>query len=241
MPNYVCNKIELKGNMNIITSMLNKIKHDDYGKGTIDFNKVIPMPETLNMEYGSRTDTCILVYLTNKGTIKFEDFSEENKILAKTLVNNMFNTDYLERKLEEICGEDKEEYITDENYNKGKQYVDNYKNYGATTWYEWSIRNWGTKWNACGYEEDVDYSTNGNYLEFETAWSAPHPIIEKLSEDYPEITFVHKWADEDLGSNCGMRIYENGEFHMLDITDEFSFACGVWGYDPEEMREYCDY
>lgn len=241
MPNYVLNKIELTGNLNAISEMLEKIQNDTYGKGTIDFNKVIPMPETLNIEHGSRTDTCILVYLTNKGTIEFEDLSEEDKKLAKTLTTNIFNANYLEDILKKICGEDKEEYITDENYNNGKQYVENYKNYGATTWYGWSLKNWGTKWNACGYDEGIDYS-NDDYLEFETAWSAPHPVIEKLAKDYPDITFIHRWADEDLGYNCGMIGYANGRSFMPTTPDayleDFEFACEVWGYDPEEIRKY---
>ena len=64
--------------------------------------------------------------------------------------------------------------------------------------------------NAYGYDENADYSGNEN-LWFQTAWSAPHPILQKLSEMYPDITFEHEWADEDLGANCGRKCYRNGE------------------------------
>lgn len=62
---------------------------------------------------------------------------------------------------------------------------------------EWSVANWGTKWNAYGYDEYTDYS-GCDELTFKTAWSVPHPILKKLSELFPNISFKHQWADEDI-------------------------------------------
>ena len=92
--------------------------------------------------------------------------------------------------------------ITPDEWELGKTAWQNLQNYGSSTWYEWSIGNWGTKWNSYGYEEGRDYSGNDE-LWFQTAWSAPHPIMHKLSEMFPDITIEHKWADEDVGANCG--------------------------------------
>ena len=47
-------------------------------------------------------------------------------------------------------------------------------------WYDWSIDNWGTKWNAS--TEDVDEDDDRIYIRFNTAWSPPIPIIKKLHE-----------------------------------------------------------
>ena len=102
---------------------------------------------------------------------------------------------------------------------------------------EWSVANWGTKWNAYGYDEYTDYS-GCKELTFKTAWSAPHPILKKLSELFPDISFKHQWADEDIGMNCGERSYLGGE-----ITDWFipegiqatEFALEIWGYEPPEL------
>lgn len=88
-----------------------------------------------------------------------------------------------------------------------------------------------------GYEEGTDYS-DCDELTFQTAWSAPHPILRKLSEMFPEIVFKHQWADEDIGMNCGERCYLGGE-----KIDEFipegiratEFALEVWDYDPLEL------
>ena len=52
MPNHVENHIEFSGDEQRISAMLEQIKNDEYGIGTIDFNKIIPMPESLNIAAG---------------------------------------------------------------------------------------------------------------------------------------------------------------------------------------------
>ena len=55
-------------------------------------------------------------------------------------------------------------------------------------WYMWCVNNWGTKWDA----GDVDIEYNDAEileLEFDTAWSPPEGIMEKLREKYPELSF----------------------------------------------------
>ena len=53
MPNHVTNIIRLSGDSEKIAQMLEEIKYDDVGLGSIDFNKIIPMPEDLNIEESS--------------------------------------------------------------------------------------------------------------------------------------------------------------------------------------------
>jgi len=55
-------------------------------------------------------------------------------------------------------------------------------------WYSWCIENWGTKWEAdmLGIEVN-DYDTLE--ISFNTAWSPPEGVIEKLREKFPELTF----------------------------------------------------
>ena len=156
MPNHVQNRIHLDGEKGKIKEMLEKIQNEEYGIGTVDFQKILPIPS----------------------------FIPENQRI------------------------------------------------------DWCRGNWGTKWNAYDYEPDVDYS-NSQILEFWTAWSAPHPLMEKLSQMFPEIEFVHEWADEDLGVNCGKRTYQNGEiyeqYYPETEKERMEFACAVWGGTPETM------
>ena len=44
----------------------------------------------------------------------------------------------------------------------------------------------------------------------------------KLSEMYPEATIEHWWADEDMGSNDGYRVYQGGQIVEGDYYDSCS-------------------
>lgn len=62
MPNHVENIISLSGSEQEIQQMLKRIKSDMFGVGTVDFEKIIPMPESLNIESGTRTDRGLRAY-----------------------------------------------------------------------------------------------------------------------------------------------------------------------------------
>lgn len=64
-----------------------------------------------------------------------------------------------------------------DNIFKGLLGTEEKKIYGKNNWYDWSIENWGTKWNAYSFSRD------GNTIGFQTAWSAPHPILAELIRD----------------------------------------------------------
>lgn len=225
MPNHIKNIITLKGDEQKIREMLEEIQYDELGLGTVDFNKIIPMPESLNVESGSRTDKGIEIVKTY-----FENMPEEQSDKEGTY--DEFFED-LRSHSAEISDEEEKKI-----WNIGVTAVENLHKCGAPTWYEWCTNNWGTKWNAYGYDEGTDYSASGN-LHFQTAWSAPHPVIKKLAQMYPDIIFEHEWADEDIGANCGRKIYSNGEcteeYYPESEKDGIEFACRIWNYDPAEL------
>ena len=68
---------------------------------------------------------------------------------------------------------------------------------GFTDWYGWCNANWGTKWSSFRYEEIEGESTFT--FRYETAWSFPFPIFEKLSEEFPLLSF--ECATYDEGDN----------------------------------------
>lgn len=110
----------------------------------------------------------------------------------------------------------------------GEKYAKNKLKYGYCAWYYWRIHNWGTKWNA--YEiEQID-----NTIKFETAWATPIPVIRKLSEIFPTITIDHKFADEDIGNNCGHYVWIHGDIICKDELDDEEaeeFALDLWGWE----------
>ena len=56
MPNWVQNNLKFDASDEEMQNILEVIKNDEKGIGSIDFNKITPMPEALNIEYGSNTD-----------------------------------------------------------------------------------------------------------------------------------------------------------------------------------------
>ena len=62
MPNHVTNIIEIKGDTARVKALFEAIKNDEYGLGSIDFNKLVPMPPELDIEEGSHTDRGLKAY-----------------------------------------------------------------------------------------------------------------------------------------------------------------------------------
>lgn len=167
MPNHVTSVITLSGDESRIKSMLEAIQNEEYGLGSVDFNKVLPMPDN--------------IYQGDLGPA--------------------------ERAI-----------------------------YGRNNWYDWCLANWGTKSNCYGYDNGVEMEDGK--LKFLTAWSAPHPILEKLSQMYPDIKIEHEWADEDIGNNCGRYVYYDGErieeYFPESQKDCLEFAANVMDVSLEE-------
>jgi hypothetical protein len=108
---------------------------------------------------------------------------------------------------------------------------------GFDNWYDWRIEKWGTKWNAYHQARSSD-----NVVTFQTAWSAPLPVLAALAAQHPEARFVLEYADEDIGSNAGIVIYQHGETYS-ETSLGHRAAAKLWfdlndcdpndrGYDP---------
>ena len=110
---------------------------------------------------------------------------------------------------------------------------------GYANWYDWRCQHWDTKWNA------NETFFNDNQIEFETAWSTPVSIMVELSDKFPEAEFIIKYADEDIGSNCGEYHVKAGEIIHESIAPRYSeqttdqraywanYAMDVKGYDEQ--------
>jgi len=227
MPNHVINKLIITGDEDTIRALLESIRKGGEKLGTVDFNKIIPMPDSMNIESGSNTD---------KGLKAYTDF-----MFIYTLAGTREDIDH-----NQIPKESEEAFlnmrpdITSKQWELGKTAYENQSKYGAPTWYEWSVSNWGTKWNAYNC---ILCEASGKSAElcFQTAWSAPHPILKQLSEQYPALEFSHVWADEDIGQNCGRREYSGGCFteeYYPEGDEAAAFACEAWGYEPEASEEF---
>jgi hypothetical protein len=99
--------------------------------------------------------------------------------------------------------------------------------YGRANWYDWQCFNWGTKWDA---SESI-YNQEDKMIEFQTAWSCPSEVIQKMADMFPDLKFNGTYADEDFGSNVGY--IENGfPYSFENGTEEaYETAATLWGYE----------
>ena len=225
MPNHVTNIIEIKGDPTRIKALFEAVKNDEYGIGSIDFNKLIPMPPELDIEEGSKT---------SRGLKAYKDFIEVYTFNGQKGDFDLLN---IPEKSEQAFLRVRPD--TDRaTWDLGKQAFQNEQKYGAATWYKWRIRNWGTKWNAYGYDDGVPF--DGKSLRFLTAWAPPQSVITKLSEMYPDLDFTHQFASEDIGVNCGEDEYHNGSLcgeYRPAQQEAINFANGLWGFDGMEDED----
>ena len=93
-------------------------------------------------------------------------------------------------------------------------------------WYNWSIDNWGTKWDVSPEQleiEDDDDGMSTVSTNFDSAWSPPIAIAEHLHElgfevrlyyYEPGVAFAGVW--EDGSDDC----YELGHMTSDEVADE---------------------
>lgn len=167
MPNHVTNRIHLIGDQKRIDGLMEAVRYENQPLGTMDFNKIIPMP------------------------------------------NNIFRGSLGQRELQL---------------------------YGKNNWYDWSIANWGSKWNSFSPQP-----LEKNTLTFSTAWSNVMPILEALAQQYPDLDIEYRWADEDIGCNVGMASFSGGEmtslhFPEVQSKEAFEMAAEIRGI---QLADYC--
>lgn len=55
-------------------------------------------------------------------------------------------------------------------------------------------------------------------IRFETAWNCPEPIYVEMAKRFPHLELHIRYADEDMGSNCGMLRLAGGKLHPEEIA-----------------------
>lgn len=132
--------------------------------------------------------------------------------------------------------------MTDESFEQFIGMVRNFRACGYLHDMDFNRKAWGTKWNACEQSYDID----SGKARFDTAWSHPEPVMIALSKRFPEEEIHVRYADEDMGRNCGEYTMKNGEYLKSDFAPSYRdqteevkekwrrFACDVRGRDYDE-------
>lgn len=219
MPNWTSNT--LNAPVEVLKKYINK---DEGGNDRFDFNLVIPRPEIFNdpdLVSGGHENAAIYWYRSDRGTKKVEP------LLGNSMYSSIFERILFKRLngvLDSPIAIDR--YGDPDNlYEIGHKYMEAYVKYGFTNWYDWSNENWGTKWNACDSYVDLE---NGK-VDFETAWSYPKPIIDKILKDNPNCRIEFWWQDEDYDGD-----------HWLIRDEEGNLTEGVEYNEHHYDEEDCD-
>lgn len=228
MPNWVRNIVVFEGKEDEIEKIFDLV-YSEEEDSCFDFNKVIPMPDSLNVEAGSLESLGDLYSMYIDPKIDF--FGEGHKLPEYSEeINNYKRTkdsEYRYSSLEKIKNETKYFNSIEDALQIGKTYFDNFMKYGFKTWFDWCNKNWGTKWNACSTTR-----LSQNMVMVDTAWDFPKPIFEELSKEFNGRIVVY-YADEALDVNNGLMVYEKGAVLTALYPEPYtyeseSFSQQVW-------------
>jgi hypothetical protein len=113
--------------------------------------------------------------------------------------------------------------------------------FSGDNWYDWNVRNWGTKWDvAVSWNDEypetelMEEDENNLAYRFNTAWSPPTPAIQKLSEQYPNCLFNLSF-EEETGWG-GEYEYTAGEGEELE---NYGWKCRECDHTEDETP-YCE-
>lgn len=256
MPNWVANHLTIRGDnaIEILQKLLTECtEENEVGcLHDFDFNKIIQMPENLKIESSSKTDSCVEMYLTSINPIvnyygKDKKSADEYMALFQKVQASKSYGEYNDKlSVGEIRLREQNTYMRNENDEVrkmtkkeilalGKQAVDNVLTYGSMDWYDWSIKHWGTKWNAYRTQiPDPDIAE----VYFDTAWSPVPQIMLALTEQYPEFIFDYEYAEEQPGYFAGHYLFEGGRLvthniYDTDSKENYEMCFKLWGCEDE--------
>lgn len=187
MPNWVENTVTIKSDDRTqLSNILNDIRTvNDEGIEVWNIaTKLMPMPEELSVVFGTGDDTKYIVDVkTNeKISISLDEWFEGKD---KT-------DDERGWYVQEITGKEREALR---------------EKYGASDWYAWNNRNYGTKWGDCDTRL-VKNETNQITFAYDSAWAPAIPISAEISEKY-RVFVEHKFFSIE-NMDEGMYSFENG-------------------------------
>ncbi|OSI12978.1 DUF1281 family ferredoxin-like fold protein [Neisseria canis] len=249
MPNHVTNIMTVKGPEESVAKLKAVwFRHQapdgktnpDLPDMCVDFNGILPMPDSLNIECGS-TSSWAEDWLKLKDDWLLSGAEMEKLLITRRLKEHFsehlnWETDTVGRLKEMVAGEPG----LLSKIGLSQQYLEKIQHnlaiYGCPTWYEWCYCNWGTKWNA--YHQYLsEWSDTSFCITFDTAWSPPAPVFCALTEAFPDVEMEILYIDEG-GGFAGTYTASEGflEDFPCDDKDFRSFAEEHfgWSFDYDE-------
>lgn len=128
----------------------------------------------------------------------------------------------------------------------------NLKTYGYSSWYDFAIVEWGTKWDISNVGSDykIEKVTDGYSvtLSFDTAWSPPINFYDKLVElDFkvdamyyePGVNFCGQYFDgqDETYELCDLTSEEAREKLPAELDEAFGISEQIAEYEAERNDE----
>lgn len=209
MPNWVYTTLNVSGDAERLKAFKEKAKTPDAylepgcEKQDLDFNAFIPMPkEIMTTKNRLSADLGEAVY----GNNDLSTLWNYHRFQAKELGADLEGPRALDaiKLLLDIVEPDCRTLGLQSKLNRDK--------YGFSTWYDWSIHHWGSKWNACHVETEdfTDLAEPYLWYAFDTAWSPVEPVLCAMSGQFPELTFEVVFKEECLGFHY-RAVFKGGE------------------------------
>lgn len=180
MPNWNYATIYLTGDKKVL---------DEIYKTGFDFNKLRPMPKEFSDDVKSNKNLGGLMWKADMEKPKEEDYLKRAK------------TNKEKEDLKKLYDE------TVENWKTVMRWI---KEYGTNGWYEWSNRNWGTKWNP--FPEHVTLERESDIkikVDLQTAWCLPMQLLTHITKKYP--IQILGTTQEETEHNAEPFVIEKGE------------------------------
>jgi len=120
--------------------------------------------------------------------------------------------------------------------------------YGYTTWYDFCVNEWGTKWEIGADGNPAQDIPGGLMLGFESAWSPPIAAYEKLQAMgfritamyyEPGMAFAGVWdnGDDDYYEYGGMDSKEIADTLPAELDEAFGISESVAEWEAENAED----
>lgn len=249
MPNHITNEIRVIGGSNkqrveFIRSITNK-----YGR--IDFNNITRMPKSMLIDECSDVENLASALLRKPAGRFFFGEIEDPKEVIQKLRERGANSSYIKKtKAHAILR------VKNMQQHGYWSWYDWSRDKWGTKWNAYSVEmpvqevkqriKRGYRYRETyvkAYGKRVFKKRLARHAEsgaelvirFETAWSSPAPIFEKMAKRFPHLEFHILYADEDTGSNCGQYHIKGNSIYLCDIAPK-------WGdQTPEDKRKWTEF
>ena len=122
----------------------------------------------------------------------------------------------------------------------GEQALKNRTEYGFDDWYDWRIANWGCKWDIGEDVQVISLEETAIHIGFDTPWSPPVGVMQKLCERFPDIELSLSYAETGCWF-AGQVLGSSGQAEDCPVLEEEvkSFCTQHFGteFDDEEDCE----